>query len=205
LGVSNVLWAALIAAASAIVGGLIGGLITGRVTLQAEDKRQEGARELELYRHEREAMRERAVVRGAARAVQAQFLRVHTSCRRCVVDDTWWPSHQQPELSITLEDRKLIASNLDPNHWGSVLFGELMYGDLMGRYRRTAQLDRVDPPDLDDDDEESIVKAENAFAVAVVALTELAEMPLDQVGVALGAADARDAGAQPEHPEPGAD
>jgi hypothetical protein len=207
LAVSNAFGAAIVAGASAIVGGLIGGLITGRVTLQAEDKRQDFARQLEKNQQEEEARRESSVVRGVARAVQAKLLHVHNHCTNCLVNESWWPRHLQPEAAIALEDRKLLASKLDPDRWGSVLFGDLVWADLNVRFQMSAQVDpEADPPDFVPGDEEIIATAAGALAAAALALVDLAEMPAEDIETALGLRAAEDdVASESETHEPGVD
>jgi hypothetical protein len=66
---------AVVTGGAALLGALAGGAVTGWVTLQAEDKRQKFARELEKRKAAAETQRERRAEQAAARLVLREITR----------------------------------------------------------------------------------------------------------------------------------
>lgn len=122
-GVSD-LWVAVIAASAALLGAVVGGLVSGWFSLKGEDKRQKFARDEAADREARDIDRDRALARGAARVIAAEFKVARALLRSAAISQAIWPERK---LALAeLEDRKRVATLLDANEWHSVVTAEVV-------------------------------------------------------------------------------
>jgi hypothetical protein len=175
---SSDLRVAVIGALSAVGGALVGGAITGWVTLKAEDKRQDFAKATAEDQRKEEAERDRIALRGAARTWRTRFFEAGAVYRGMREYGNWLPPNTMLlEPPPQQEDRKLIASALEPGQWMELERAEatIKLVDAISATRHEASED--DLPEINDADAKTIRSLLERLDNAFIALSGIAEAP----------------------------
>jgi hypothetical protein len=154
-----------------VAGTLTGGLVAGWVGLHTEDKRQAFSDRRDAELRERDDERERRVLIGIARVLSTQLKAAEYTVQNSKKTGAWWPTGALVRPDMAIDDLKLLATQMNPDHWAGVAAAlhVIEINAVVRAYAPEIQDDGTLPP-VDQASSDSMPKTVNILRIAQLAI-----------------------------------